>query len=595
MSDSNNTTVLSLFIDVGGDRYYLGADKPIDLAYKGRVDFVNTFLKNANEDTKKNTEYLLRKYMYYNPKSSPSYKIESAEDKEKLIKILENRMASLQESQGFSSSLLKNSYFQRTYKQLQDIVEQIKQSDVNNGINAEMIQKQLNTLKAIPKDKIFALVLEMSWYLLQPEKVPKKLLRSWTDMVKKLDNDRLPDLIAKIHDIEKSKGTISLTNSYNYFKRINLGTYAKNKSALEDVVDIAATAQDDRAKEELQKRLEALVALLQLRKYLDQTETNTIGPKVNTKKLGDKLPENPLSVTASASASATQPEPSAPPMEQKGGNHSIFDKKMGVAMSPLFDFFKGMFDPVYGFVESSIHSYSATKKNTYTNTIPYLLVLLHICLHIQPSHGKEGGQPTYGVYRITNVPSELVSFIRFLINKTQEHLQDLPTDEEKNTFNEQIFQLPKIHITSLLKPLESPKAFKDPDEFPYIQIFTLGDNMELPARQTFLNSSDPKLTEQAYLSCSEFFTENNLYLVITRPSQARQNIPMNVHTIDFGQINVEENGFPIDTMPDHYFNKPKNDTPLTLEKVMKLTPYALCNDGEVALSVLIGLKERMPK
>ena len=74
MSNSINASQeLSMFIDVGGDRYYLGADKPIDLAYKGRVDFVNTFLKNANEDTKKNTEYLLRIYMYYNPKSSPSY------------------------------------------------------------------------------------------------------------------------------------------------------------------------------------------------------------------------------------------------------------------------------------------------------------------------------------------------------------------------------------------------------------------------------------------------------------------------------------------------------------------------------------------
>ena len=590
----NSNPELPLFIDVGGDRYYLGADKPMNLAYKSRIDFVNTFLHGENENNKKNTEYLLRKYMYYDPTSDRNYKLESEEDRTKLIKILEKRMANLEASKGFSSSVLKNSYFQRTYLQLLDIVEELKQSRLTGVTNHV---KRLKYLKNIPKEKIFQLVLEMSWYLLQPEKVPKDLLANWTDLIKKLDTLRLPDLISKIHEIEQQKGMKPLSNTYNYFKKINVGKYAKNGSALKNIIDITNESQGEQTKEILKQRLEALVSLLQLRTYLDNSvERNEHGPNINMKKLGEKLSGNPISAF-----NPTPLEPSAPELNkknnQKGGGSSMFDKKLGRAMNPLFEFFKSMFDPIYGFLESNLHTYltkNLSKSNP--NIIPGLLVLLHICLNIRPTDGQEGGQAAYGVYRLTNVPPEVISFIRFLINKTQEHIQSLPTDEEKNTFHDMVFEIPKIHLTSLLNPLRSRKAYKYVDEFPYLQIFTVGDNLMVPERETFLNSSDPKLTEQAYLSCSEFFKKEDLYLVVTKPSLSREEIPMNVHTIDFSGVDVEDTSFPIDTMPNSYFHKKqKEDNPLFLEKLVHLTPYSVCNDGEIALSILIAFKETMPK
>jgi hypothetical protein len=621
MSNPNNANPeLPLFIDVGGDRYYLGADKPMNLAYKSRIDFVNTFLQGQNENNKKNTEYLLRKYMYYDPKSDRNYKLESNEDRIKLIKILEKRMESLEASKGFSSSVLKNSYFQRTYLQLQKIIEQLKQSDLTGATNDV---KRVEYLKKIPKEKIFQLVFEMSWYLLQPEKVPKDLLKEWTDLIKQLDSLRLTDLIAKIHEIEKEKKLEPLSNTYNYFKKMNIGKYAKRDSALEDVIDIANESKGEQTKEVLKQRLEALVKLLQLRTYLDDSvERNEHGPKVNITKLGEKLSGNPISASnptpepsapepSAPEPSAPEPsapkpsapEPSAPKPSapeknnQKGGGSSMFDKKLGRAMNPLFEFFKSMFDPIYGFLDSSIHTYfTMNSSKSKQNIIPGLLILLHICLNIRPTEGQEGGQASYGVYRLTNVPSEVISFIRFLINKTEEHIQTLPTDEEKRTFHDMVFEIPKIHLTSLLNPLTSRKTYKYSDDFPYLQIFTVGDNLQLPPKEKFLNSSDPKLTEQAYLSCSEFFQKEDMYLVVTKPSLSREEIPMNLHTIDFSVVDVETTSFPIDTMPNNYFHqKQKEDKPLFLEKLVQLTPYSVCNDGEIAMSVLIAFKETMPK
>jgi hypothetical protein len=281
-----------------------------------------------------------------------------------LIKILEKRMESLEASKGFSSSVLKNSYFQRTYLQLQTIVEELKQSDLTGATNDV---KRVEYLKKIPKEKIFQLVFEMSWYLLQPEKVPKDLLKEWTDLIKQLDSLRLTDLIAKIHEIEKDKKLEPLSNTYNYFKKMNIGKYAKRDSALEDVIDIANESKGEQTKEVLKQRLEALVELLQLRSYLDgSVERNEHGPKVNITKLGEKLSGNPIS------ASNPTPEPSAPELNkknnQKGGGSSMFDKKLGRAMNPLFEFFKSMFDPIYGFLDSSIHTYFTFGKhhNTYS-------------------------------------------------------------------------------------------------------------------------------------------------------------------------------------------------------------------------------------
>jgi len=91
---------LSLAIDVAGDKYYLGTDRPVELGYKSRKDFFLAFGDDAE------TQCLLRKYM---PIANNVLKtvFDSKEDRDQLIQILELRAQSLKASNQFNSSVLK--------------------------------------------------------------------------------------------------------------------------------------------------------------------------------------------------------------------------------------------------------------------------------------------------------------------------------------------------------------------------------------------------------------------------------------------------------------------------------------------------------
>jgi hypothetical protein len=675
-------------IDVGGDRYYLGQEQTasIDLAYKSRKDFYNTFLKNLpNDAEKKLTEKLLRTYMPYQL-TPRKYEFKNPQDKMKLIAILKKRANQLLESPSYSSSVLKNNFFQLTYRRIQEIIQEIEKTGPYSKQISNSNSNNIKYLQNLSEKDRFHLILELSWYLLHPDMVPRDVLKQWKTMIEQQQKERLTDLIQNLQEIQKTNSTfVPLSTPLNYFQRINIGKSAKSNDIYANALEMAKQTKDmDEQKKQLTNRLTTLLSLLQTRQFLDKVDSDQFGPTYNQKTLEDKLDSkfnplepkkpkkldkeaeepkklakeaeeaksaesakpastkteaNPLTgrkvtiknakqmaesaqkVTTTIKASnqdpsksfselrkdankplpsekATQPE-KKPAMKggkpkQSGGALSIFDKKMVVAMNPLFEYFKSLFDPIYPFLESSLLSFSETSN---VNLLPSLLILLHLCLNIRPSPTKEGGLPTYGVYRIEHPPAELLSFIRYLIGKTEEKITQFTTDEEKNTFNEEIFLLPKIRLTTLLNPLAHRKSYKDPEDFPYLQLFTVGNNLHLRSRNSFLNSSNPKLTELAYESVTDFFQENNLYLVCTKPSQAREDIPMNVHTIDFSTVDVGETSFPIDTMPDHYFNKHtnKNEASPPLEKLVELTPYVLCNDGEIALSAFIALKERMPK
>lgn len=698
MSESiNQFPELPFMIDVGGDRYYLAKDQtaPIDLAYKNRKEFYNTFLKDVPNDTEKRLiEKLLRQYLYYSPKPFRKYKFQTEVDKRKVIEILKKRAAQLKTSNEFTSSLIKNKFFQDTYLRIQEIIQQIEESGLNRSPLTNKESQYLKYLEGLTEDKKFHLILELSWYLLHAGDIPRDVLQNWVSIVKKQESLRVRDLIANIQaEKEKNSELITFAEPLNYFQRINIGKSAKSNDKYAEAFQMAIQSNDDQAKKVLLERLESIMTVLKAKQIIQEDlARNEYGPVVDPKAIEATLektmvkplgasdatstpidtPAAPDSTPVSASAKSTtssnaritklgklakqnqtitsglssstnqeskkdgrsltmadakemvqraQPAPSVNPegtqskpepvkqvesaksepvkpeakkgKKQQGGALSIFDKKLGIAMQPFFDYFKGMYDPIYSFLESTMKNYS--KQNPTINLLPSLLTLLHLCMNIRPAANREGGQPSYGVYRILHTPPELLSYLRLLILRTEERVNELPSDEEKNLFQEQVFSLPKVRLTTLLNPFVNPKAYKDPEEFPYFQLFTVGDNLTIPPRETFLNASNPKLTELAYESVEEFFEENDLYLVCTRPSQAREGIPMNVYTVDFDTIDVGETSFPIDVMSDHYFNKKKNDKTPTLEKLVELTPYVCCNDGEVALSALIGLKERMPK
>ena len=580
MSTSSN---LSLFIDVGGDRYYLGSDKPIDLAYGSRNQFLKTFTQPTNNDQKKRRiEYLLRKYMYYS-NGTRTYAFDNNEDRTELIDILKKRSKQLIQSNEFSSSLLKNASFQRVLLNLQGIVQELEGSSLKPTQPAS--NKNVEYITSLSKETIAQLILELSWYLLHPDKVPRDTSREWATIIKKLDQLRVADFVDRIHTIEKNKNISPLGSPLNYFQRINVGKTAQSNNALEEAVQMATQIEDTTLQESLQDRLKMLVEILQAKKYLQNSlPTNTDGFVINAstiKKLKNQIGSNPLAENA--------PEP-APEPAQKGGTNTTIDRKWSIAMQPLFTYFKGTFDPVYGFIDETVREWNRTTKNR--NIIPSVLLLLHLCQQIHPSESSEGGLPTYGVYRVDNIPSTLLSYVNHLLKQTDAYATAMP-DEEKNAFKEQIIKLPNVRLTTLLSPSAKPTAFKDPESFPYIQLCTVGGNITIPSKETFLDSDHPKLTEQAHIAVTDFFRPECLYVIVTKGSQTRDALPTHAHTIDFTKVDVEDTTIPIETLPDTYFSTKHTETELYLENLVELKEYVYCNDAELALSILIAYKDRM--
>ena len=79
-------------VDIGGDIYSLGTEKSINLGFKSRKQFLDTF------GTDPKTEQLLRKYMNLSVKNKKKLVFDSPDDKNDLINILKKRANVLKNS-----------------------------------------------------------------------------------------------------------------------------------------------------------------------------------------------------------------------------------------------------------------------------------------------------------------------------------------------------------------------------------------------------------------------------------------------------------------------------------------------------------------
>ena len=543
-------------IDIGGDIYSLGTEKSVNLGFKSRKQFLDTFGENSN------SERLLRKYMNYSLKGKQNLVFESPEDKEKLLKILRNRANNLKESEKFTSSILKNTIIRRSYLNILKIIQELEGSD-NKKTNHDLFKfmnidilpctKAKKYIKSIDDDHKFQLILEMAWYLLHPDEATSKLGCEWAKLIKQLDTLRPADIAAEIRKNDTSMEPTK--NAFNYFKKINLQTVAKSetiKNALDEAKRLATQIQDETAANEVKKRLELLLNILEMKKYLDKGDNTN----KSIKNIESSMIINPM----------------------KGGGAAL-NKPLGMAMKPLFDYFKVVYDPIYTFLENSIR---ANKNNI---VIPQLTTLLHICNNLNPSDTNISGGHTYGVYRIINVDSELLQFINNMINETSKYISPL-TDIDKNTFNKQLFRLPKVRLSSLSNTA-SNSTYKDSNNI-YIQFFTMGTNINIMSKSI--------LKEELNNAVKEFYKEDNIYIVCTKSDNITEQIPINVYDIDYSLVDVSNNTTNIDNIPENYFNKNKDMlSDIYFENLLDIKPYTVYNDTELALSIFIALKELMPQ
>lgn len=553
----DNFPELSHTIDIGGDRYFMGTQKPIESGFKNRKHYLNVF---GNE---RETERLLRKYMFYSLKDKKNIVFESQEDKMALLKILKDWVRKTKTNPLYNSPILKNTIIRRSCLNVEQLIQQLENSDNKEfkipDIDILPCTKAKKYIKEIPDDHKFQMILEIAWYLLHPDGVPEKVRCDWAKLIKQLDTLRLGDIVAEIRKTDTS--TEPVKNAFNYFKKINIQAVAKSDSivnALDQAKKFATEIEDKNATDEVKNRLKLILNILEMKKYLsNELAVDSDGMKI---------------IKTGAESNSIQRSMITNPMRGGGRGADTLNKPLGIAMKPLFDYFKVLYDPIYSFLEDNIQNYKENGKEKEKNKIiiPQLTRLLDICNNIHSLTGN-----IYGVYRITNVDSELLQFINTMIRATAEHIAGR-ADTDKNIFNKQIFRLPKVQLSS---PSSNSKSSS-----PCIQFFTMGTNINLMSKSILKEDTDKAV--------KEFYKEGNIYMVCSKLDNIAENIPINVYDIDYTKDTVD-----IDKLLDNYFNKNietlKDE--VFLENLLDIKPYVVYNDAELALSIFIAFNELMPK
>jgi hypothetical protein len=573
-------------INIGGDKYFMGSQKPIELGFKSRKNYIDSFTNDTN------TEYLLRKYMYYSLQAKRKLKFDTPEDKKNLIKILKKRAQQLKTSSEFTSSTLKNTIIQRSFLNIQELIKQLEGPEYKGfelpkipDIDILPCTQAKKYIKQISDDAKFKLILEIAWYLLHPDKIPSQVECDWAKLIKQLDTLRIGDIVAEIRQTELNQG-ISLptnqpTNPFNYFKKIDLEQIAKAptiRNALDRAKQFATEIEGENASSKMKERLKILLDILEMKKYLaNDLQVDNDRMKIIDTNVASKIKKNMIMNPMSGGASKT------------------LDKPLGVAMKPFFEYFKNVYDPIYTLIDDSLRTQSNASEKTQKVIIPLLTTLLYICNNLNPSETNNSGANTYGIYKVTNVDKDLVDFLNNMLGSTQKYIDQFSGDNtKKNIFNQQLFKLPKVRLTSLLNKTLNSFA-KNSDDMPYIQFFTVGGNMELMSQEE-LKKIDKG--DEVFNAINDFFTKDNIYIVCTKSDNISEDIPMNLYEINYELIDVDQKGMEIDNILDNYFNNyfNKNKEPaMYLEKLVKLTPYVVFNDAELALSIFIAFKELMPK
>lgn len=562
---------LPTVIDVGGIKYYMLPGKPIQDVYKSRDEYLRTFGDIPDD------ERILRQYMGFSLQSKKRLKFESPEDKEKLIDILKRRATQLQRSQEFSSSILKNTIFQRSYLNIQKIIEDLG----GVGVSAKLVEevkseddekctKAKTAVKAIPEDRLFFILLEIAWYLLHPDSVPKDIQCSWAELIQELDTLRLRGIVDQI------KSTVPPSDDgtpVNYFTKAGLGDIKKSKAtnALEMINEFVKKMNGDDANKAMKDRLEVLLKVLKMKKYIDDTSPINAGTE---KLLTNSLITNPM---------------------RGGAGVNKIDRPLSQAMMPFFDYFKVVFDPIYAFLETQLLvKVPNTNGSIKSVTIPQLVTMLHICNNLKPSETPGVDINSYGIYRVINIGADILGFFKNMLSHTAGYINDKLSDpKEVMQFGTHLFKLPKVRLTSLI---DGDPLYKDPDTIPYTRFLVLDTNFKMKEGE-----ADTEKTK----ALKDFFKPEDLYILCTNSKKYESidmDIPMNLYTIDFESVDVTEPGLtnirPYE-VPGVGPTKPAGgagEEKDTLNNYIDINPPGVVyNEAELALSIFILFKQLMPK
>jgi hypothetical protein len=214
------------------------------------------------------------------------------------------------------------------------------------------------------------------------------------------------------------------------------------------------------------------------------------------------------------------------------------------AMGSVIRRFKDIFDPLYTVLEKGIPS-------SLENTIPSLLLTLHLCdtLRSKPK----------GLYRITNVPSVLLTFVTKQLDAVQNYItksnakSKAISKKRQEEFHRQVYALSTQSFTNEQRSI--------------IQLYVKDHNIRL-------------LIDQEPIS-SFFMDGDHLYLLSsTYHNIQEKNTPLQLYSIEYDSLHLEDAVF----YETDYETK-RNEI---IDDVFILDPNMAYTSTELAMSMLIA-------
>lgn len=551
-------------IDVGGEIYDLQTETNAYLSHKGRRSFEQTFLRQSPLPAEQ-VEYLLRKYL---PVGKDPEEVVFSTDKEKkeTISILERRAKQLESSKEMSGSYVRNIPFERYLVRIRELIESWKKG----GKGPKKV-----TLPTLTENQIFALLLELGWYMAHPSEVPAQVEQEWGLLLEKMENHRLGDIVDAIRAVEAEQG-LPTKEPLGYFKAIEMKNTLDQRT-LENVErkvkhNVVVNAQPVRP--DVKKRLADLTQILQLKQYVEETdEKDESGiPIVSAPRLHRSLLSNPMknvvTGTGTVGGAEAKNELTAP---------------LGQAMMPLFTYMKRLYDPVYDMLDKM------SKASLKRAVVPHLLLLLHLCNEF---YDPVAEKPEEGFYHLKNLSVRAREMLTEHLERTRDHMEMFPEMGQRDALRSQLFHLPKARVRSLIRDNGGMPVMSNMNALPTLQFFVVGVNLRVPSEEE-MKQKAPQVDSKVHGVLEKALTEGDVFLAY---SSSPDSLPLHFFEVDMSAVRPSERGLrirPLSEEVDGLRNYLKEDD--TAEKVLEVEPHTVYTDGELVLSTWMCLKERMPQ
>jgi hypothetical protein len=550
-------TTLSDFVDIGGECFNVTgtSDSPplateanntksYDLVCKSKKEFDKTFRSILVQDDIR----LIRTYLPY---QQPQLQGIQESEKEPLKKFIQKRMDMLKVSSENTNRSIKNMQFDRYYEKLEKLLEEIGHASSTSPITSlPDLQKRIKY--KFPKSRVYYVLMELAWYLLHPDMIVSNS-DSWMKLLDTVETLNLGAIMKTIHE----------TTPHDM--RIDMDHVEKATALNQSVVS------PPDASVELKKRLESILKLFKMRKYLhDAHPSNNKGPVVNDETIGLLTSRLPMSMKGGSNTNSKN---------AVSNSFKINSESVASMMKPFYDFFKQKYNPIT----------SILSKNPLPDglSLVSLSKLLFICQKIMSQSPIK-----YGVYRITNMDPVMMEFLRNQLGAVQTHIKEIEVkDEDVKTFTDMASFVPIVSITSLLNRFGKSGHYTDPESLPAVRIMIKGINLEHRKDKPEHIASDID-KEKFDNALSDFFTDQAIYLVCNETKSTQT--PMNVIEIDYSTVNATKNVWAPNELKKNYFNTYKTP-PLYLETVMDVKSNVVYNHGMLALSMFIASEELLPK